>query len=44
MQPGILQGTEHEGLRSAGLIIGTLLKTIGNVWVTLAGLGNPREA
>jgi len=41
---GFLRGTEQQKLSSAGLIIGVLLITIGNVWVTLVGLGDPTEA
>ena len=43
-QQGFLLGTEQQKLSSTGFIIGVLLITIGNVWVTLVGLGDPAEA
>lgn len=43
-QKGILKGDEQLKLSSGGFIVGALLIIIGNVWVTLVGLGNPMEA
>jgi hypothetical protein len=43
-EQGFLRGTEQQKLSSAGLIIGVLLITIGNIWVTSVGLGDPTEA
>ena len=39
-----LRGDDLQKLSSTGFIVGALLITIGNIWVTLVGLGNPEEA
>jgi hypothetical protein len=43
-QQDIPKGDEQQKLSSAGFIISVLLITIGNVWVTKVGLGDPTEA
>ncbi|MCA9935801.1 MAG: hypothetical protein KC415_17825 [Anaerolineales bacterium] len=43
-QQSILKGNEQLKLSSAGFIVGALLIIIGNIWVTLVGLGDPLEA
>ena len=40
----ILRTNEQQKLSSGGFIIGAVLIIIGNVWVTLVGLGDPTEA
>jgi hypothetical protein len=43
-QQKFLSGNDQQKLSSAGFIIGAVLIIIGNVWVTLIGLGDPTEA
>ena len=43
-QQGNLKGNNQLKLSSGGFIAGAVLIIIGNIWVTLVGLGNPMEA
>jgi hypothetical protein len=43
-QASVLRGNVQQKVSSAGFIIGAVMILIGNIWVTMVGLGNPTEA